>query len=938
MNNTTEWIDQLVDRFSREWIRGSGRPLEQYLAEADEAVRADLLTELLLMELELRVASDEAPRISDYAGRFPGLEEHVAQVFSEFREISRDLPVGWWEAVMAPHQSRSSAKRSVEAAALIDGSSSGDVQFGVNLEEFHRQLAEYQLISAKTLNRIPPGTHRSTRSLARALVMQGALTRFQVECLLRGQGKRLRVGNYIVEELLGEGGMGKVYRGRNVRVNKQVAIKEMSANPATNPIALRRFQREIRLTAQVSHTNLVTALDAEEQDGRLYLVMDYVAGKDLSRHVKQQGPMSVRDAVDCLCQAVQGLNAAHAAGILHRDIKPGNLMRTTKGEVKILDLGLATPRGEGDTEQDFGSTMSELTATGAFLGTYDFIAPEQAEDPRKVCVQSDLYSLGCTLYYLLTGAPPFASHHGIQKLTAHANAPIPSLEDKRQDVPAGLLTVYRRLLAKQPADRYPGCRELLDELRRLQALGLPTEVACIPADVAKGKKDTQTPETPFRVAREWPDLQFDETPSRERTASAQSVVRGQRRMMAIALAVPVTALALLAIIWLLQPPPMAVLRVKVDPEDAVVELLSPDGAVRMQTSGKAGSALLKAPAGAYTIRVSRDGYTAATDRVTLAGPVTNLDKPIRLLNSEAVATTDDPPEADLGLWCGSREYKVWVDSIARLPQEDQVLEIEKKLRDRNPLFNEKVTVAENALQGTLVSIQSQALHDISPLRALRDLPRFQSLTRLDLGLRRGQSGQVADLRPLRGLPLKRLVLSRNSVQDLSPLEGMPLTELVLTGCKQLTSLEPLRNMPLRELVLNETSHNFDNLDALQNLTSLEGLFVSATRLTSLQKLSKLRLKTLAVSGNPLQSLEGLDPSALSALECHQTPLKDLSVLREAKNLEILNCSETRVTDISPLADLPKLRDLNLILTPVSDFSPLDRIPNLKNLVPARPKN
>jgi serine/threonine protein kinase/Leucine-rich repeat (LRR) protein len=296
-------------------------------------------------------------------------------------------------------------------------------------------------------------------------------------------------------------------------------------------------------------------------------------------------------------------------------------------------------------------------------------------------------------------------------------------------------------------------------------------------------------------------------------------------------------------------------------------------------------------------------------------------------------------KTDGGPWCTTPEYERWIKNLSRLSTADQVRRIELRTRELNAGFSGKFNMSFNESQQPIaLSIDSSQLRDISPLKALRDLPRFQSLTRLDLGLRPGQSGQVADLRPLRGLPLKRLVLSRNSVQDLSPLEGMPLTELVLTGCKQLTSLEPLRNMPLRELVLNETYHNFDNLDALQNLTSLEGLFVSATRLTSLQKLSRLRLKTLAVSGNPLQSLEGLDPSALSALECHQTPIKDLSVLREAKNLVILNCSETRVTDISPLADLPELRDLNLVLTPVTDFSPLDRIPNLKNLVPARPKN
>jgi internalin A len=181
--------------------------------------------------------------------------------------------------------------------------------------------------------------------------------------------------------------------------------------------------------------------------------------------------------------------------------------------------------------------------------------------------------------------------------------------------------------------------------------------------------------------------------------------------------------------------------------------------------------------------------------------------------------------------------------------------------------------------------------------------------------------------------LKKLDISYSGVSDLLPLAGMhTLENLNLAGCTRLTSLEPIRSLKLRVLNLNETDSRFDNLDALQQMTSLEMLYMNATMVTTLEKLSQLRLTALTVAGTRLQNLEGLNPSRLGALQCQMSQINDLSVLREAKKLVVLNCGESQVHDLAPLANLPSLRDLNLTQTRVKDLSPLIGLPKLRELI------
>ena len=264
------------------------------------------------------------------------------------------------------------------------------------------------------------------------------------------------LGNYVLLEKLGEGGMGAVFKAKHKVMGRVVAIKMISAAGMKDPKTVERFQREVRAAAKLHHPNIVGALDADQVGEQAFLVMDYVAGVDLAEWVKLYGPMSVELALNYLRQAGCGLEAAHQAGIVHRDIKPANLILDEMGVVKILDLGLA--RIEHEEEQQ------NLTNTGQVVGTVTFMSPEQALSTKHVDARTDMYSLGCTLYYLLTGSVPFKGETAMQTLMAHRLEPIPPLPGVSSEMQA----VYFRMMAKQPQDRFANMTECLAALAALK--------------------------------------------------------------------------------------------------------------------------------------------------------------------------------------------------------------------------------------------------------------------------------------------------------------------------------------------------------------------------------------------------------------------------------------------------------------------------------------
>ncbi len=237
--------------------------------------------------------------------------------------------------------------------------------------------------------------------------------------------------------------MGTVYLAEYLIMRRLVALKVIRSDLVSSPRFIEQFDREVRAAAKLSDPNIVAAYDAEQVGGSHVLVMEYVEGIDLARLLRDHGPIPLPEACDAVRQVASGLEHAFKRGMVHRDIKPQNLMRTPDGVIKILDFGVA--RVKSEEGPDGGSTGPD-----AMLGTVDYMAPEQIDDPRLADIRADIYSMGCTLYALLSGRPPFAGRTVTQKFAAHGqDSPAPLAV-----VPAGLNLILVRMMAKKPADRY----------------------------------------------------------------------------------------------------------------------------------------------------------------------------------------------------------------------------------------------------------------------------------------------------------------------------------------------------------------------------------------------------------------------------------------------------------------------------------------------------
>jgi serine/threonine protein kinase/S1-C subfamily serine protease len=292
---------------------------------------------------------------------------------------------------------------------------------------------------------------------------------------------------YEILESLGTGGMGAVYKARHRMMDRLVALKVVGKQLTANPRAVERFRREVRAAAQLTHPNIVTSYDAEQAGDTHFLVMELVEGVSLDRLVDERGPLSVERAAEYIRQAARGLQHACTRGMVHRDIKPQNLMLTQDGQIKILDFGLArfvretAETGEPDARNADATTADNmpaetLTQTGSMMGTPDFMAPEQAANPSAADIRADIYSLGCTFYALLAGCAPFHAETVASKLTAHrARAPEP-LSTVRADVPPSLMAVLDRMMAKRPEERYQTPAEIVTALNTFLGSEAPTGV------------------------------------------------------------------------------------------------------------------------------------------------------------------------------------------------------------------------------------------------------------------------------------------------------------------------------------------------------------------------------------------------------------------------------------------------------------------------------
>ncbi len=310
---------------------------------------------------------------------------------------------------------------------------------------------------------IEPQQLPDQRSVAKALIDSGDITAWQAEKLLNGKHKGFFLGKYKLLRLLGRGGMSAVYLAEHVLMKRRCAIKVLPTNRVNDSSYLGRFHLEAQAAAALDDPNIVRAYDVDHfVDGKTevhFLVMEYVEGRNLHDLVAKQGPLPALDAAEYIRQSAVGLAHAHQAGLVHRDIKPGNLLLDLKGTVKILDMGLARFFNESD---DNSLTIEHDERV---LGTADFLAPEQAINSHNVDARADIYSLGCTLYYLLSKHAPFEQGSLAQRLMAHQTQEPPGINTYRQDVPESLLEILKKMMAKKADDRYQSARDVATTLK-----------------------------------------------------------------------------------------------------------------------------------------------------------------------------------------------------------------------------------------------------------------------------------------------------------------------------------------------------------------------------------------------------------------------------------------------------------------------------------------
>ncbi|MFO0912165.1 MAG: serine/threonine-protein kinase [Pirellulales bacterium] len=363
---------------------------------------------------------------------------------------------------------------------------------GTDLEKFFELVGRSELVDETDLGPVVDQWRReapekSPAEFAKELVERRLLTSWQADNLLKGKHKGFILGNYRLLDQLGRGGMSTVYLAEHRLMKRRAAIKVLPRHRVEDRSYLGRFRREAQATAALDHMNIVRVYDIAEEGKTHYIAMEFVDGKDLLTLVVEQGPMPFTRAADYIAQAAVGLQHAHNEGLIHRDVKPANLLAAKDGVIKVLDLGLAK-------FDDDSLPSLTLAHEDNVLGTVDYLAPEQAVDSHQVDYRADIYSLGCTLYFLLTGHPPFPKGTLAQRVVKHQREEPPAIRVDRPDVPLALEDLCRRMMIKDPDQRIGSAQQVAEELvtwLKRQGADTPAEAPLL-ALLASGRRSAAT--------------------------------------------------------------------------------------------------------------------------------------------------------------------------------------------------------------------------------------------------------------------------------------------------------------------------------------------------------------------------------------------------------------------------------------------------------------
>ena len=465
-------INRICNDYEAAWKSGEPPSLIEFIQRSDDELHDVLRHYLIELDIECRSQRQQHFDVAHYLQQFPEVDSSWLRQLCDEACAQQSAASDNGPVAGVRHGSKSGPAQAATAdesrdAVTVDVD---DSNIDLTVAELLERVQSSKVVTAdftQTLDAFDLST-ASVDEIGTALVNAEFLTDFQLDTLVQRPVEPLVLGDYVLQEKIGEGGMGAEYRAVHRRMKRDVAVKVLKSNGEHAEEMARRFAREIQVAARLSHPNIVAAYDAGEAHGLKYLVSEYIDGQNLAEIVREHGPLSLPDAVDVMAQAVEGLACAHKEGIVHRDIKPSNLLLDDEGNAKLLDVGLARINTPEDTDNG-----TDLTQTGLIMGTVDFMSPEQARNTRLADERSDIYSMGCTLHFLLTARPPYYGTTSIEKLLAHRDLPIPDLLDLNECVPGALQDLLEGCMAKTPGNRYQNADELRDAIHALRQSPLP---------------------------------------------------------------------------------------------------------------------------------------------------------------------------------------------------------------------------------------------------------------------------------------------------------------------------------------------------------------------------------------------------------------------------------------------------------------------------------
>jgi serine/threonine protein kinase len=776
------------------------------------------------------------------------------------------------------------------------------------IHEFLQLLERSTLLTPEQFADASQWGETQPKALAQRLVKQEWLTTWQASQLLAGKGSRSHffLGKYRLLELLGMGGMGAVYKAVQPGTGRTVALKKMHRHVLKQPRAIERFLREIRSAAAVDDPHVVRAFDADSENDNYYLVMEYVPGKNLKTWIKEQQSLPINWACECIRQAALGLQHAHELGMLHRDIKPSNLL-VTQGEeglplVKLLDLGLARFASESSTE-------GELTRSGQVIGTPDYMSPEQARNSKLTDIRADIFSLGCTLFELLTGQFPFGGETVMEKLLARSTEDAQPVRKYRPDVPAGLDAVLARMLARDPNARYATPAEVAIALA-------PYSIGVQGAESAPRAAADVAPRPPRREAAARP-----ESPSEFTLKALQSEIahlEAQQNQPAAVSPTPARPYPA----WLKWG---AALVATVLLTVVVTELIR---------QRKTNSASSKSVAESPDV-VPEKGKASPGTR----DPIRREALWILKLGGTLEIEPDEDPES--GATSGDSDRggrRLQVSSASDLPNgkfEITAVAIHEEL---------ELTADHFRRLARLHTIETLDLSETQFDEAdLSLLAPIDSLRNLKLADTRVSDAGVALLKRL--APLHMVDLSRSQITGgcIEALRGQPsITELVLSGTHlKDKDLAQFKSLPqLVSLNLSGTDILGPGLAGLRTLKNLRVLDLGGIpmrdralrHISGMESLETLRLTRAKVMDDDLKLLSGLSKLQEFGLASTQITGEGLKHLSWLSRLERFDLQETFIGDngLEAFKDLTTIKTLRLRRTQITDAG-VQKLAVLKNL-------